>query len=94
MSFDRKVTRVAQKTLGKIRDKGQTRKVVGDDGVEREVHVLMSSQAENIAVLREMPIPPAPAGSGDMGERDRVDPVAYRREMNRKKRARRERRSK
>lgn len=60
----------------------------GKKGPEGE-HILGSSQFEAIASLRSMPIPPAPEGSGDMGERDHVDPVAYRRDRNARKRARR-----
>lgn len=58
----------------------------------KPLRVFMSSHTEHLIVMRTLPIPPAPAGSGDMGERDYVEPNAYRRERNKKKRARRERR--
>ena len=87
MSFERKVQRKALQTYDRIVKRGETR--VADDG--QKVHVLGSSQAEAIAMLRGMPVPPAPPGSGDT-DRDDIDPVAYRVAMNRRKRARRARR--
>lgn len=90
MSLARKVARRQAHAFRKLRSGGKRQK--GPDG--KDTHVLFSSQVEALAVLRAMPIPPAPPGEGDSGIRDEVDPVAYRREMNAKKRARRARRSK
>lgn len=61
--------------------------VKGPDGA----HVLGTSHVEALAGLREMPLPPAAPGAEDSGDRDRVDPVAYRRERNRRKRERKAR---
>ena len=82
MKFDRSVNRKARQTLKLLTEGGQKA-----DGL----HVLGSSQAEALISMRSMLIPPAPPGSGDDEERDRVDPVEYRREMNARKRARRAR---
>lgn len=87
MSFDRKTTRNARHFLRKLQSGSQKRR--DEDG--KVVPVFGSSQAEAIAHLRVMDIPPAPPGSADMGERDHTDPVEYRRRKNAAKRQRRAR---
>lgn len=87
MSFDRRTTRNARRFLRKMHEGSAKRS--DDNG--KQIPILGTSQAEAIAAIRLMDIPPAPPGSGDMGERDLVDPVAYRKRKNAAKRNRRAR---
>lgn len=87
MTFDPE--RKARLTYAKVMAGGDTKP--GPDG--NPIHVLGSSQAEAIAGMRAMLIPPAPAGSAD-DPRDDL-PYAepeYRRTKNRLKANRRSRR--
>lgn len=87
MSFDRKTERHAQHFLRKMKSGSQKQR--DDEG--RLVPVFGTSQAEALAQLRLKDIPPAPPGASDMGDRDHVDPVDYRRRKNAAKRNRRAR---
>lgn len=89
MSFDRRKQRSARRFMKKLHD--GSAKQEAENGTS--VPVLGTSHVEALAALRLKEIPPAPPGAGDMGERDRVDPVAYQRKKNADKRSRRARRT-
>lgn len=63
---------------------------VATDSQGEEFLKLGSTQVEAIYSLRAMLIPPAPPGAGDT-QNDDIDPVEYRRALNRRKRERRAR---
>lgn len=88
MSFGRKVRRRAARDYKQMIEKGES--VKNAEG--RLVHVLGSAHVERLAQMRAMLVPPPPAGSED-SDRDDIDPVDYRQELNRRKRLRRSRRA-
>ena len=84
MSFERKVQRRIARAYQEIVESAKA----SPDGK----HHILTTQVEIRAALRMMPLPPSAPGAADGGDRDEVDPIAYRREKNAAKRARRARR--
>lgn len=84
MSFDRKTTRKARRFLKKMHEGSAKRR----DANGKLVPIFGTSHVEALASMRVMLVPPARPGSGDMGERDFVNPTAYEAAQKEKKRKR------